>query len=747
MTILPTQRVVLDDLNLTIFIKNARRSYGGMRASVQVYDHPTDNPDNPDYLYADVLRIDKDDQLLSYATEVCARLTAARARTHTDAPLAEPARISEVIKREWVRLDNGGDRAEDAATGATDKRRWINAGIGDLPAVGSLLWDAIRATNDPPTLFTYGGLPTRLDSDDDGAPRMRDLDVNGWRYEVACRVRCYKDDEAGRKIVPPPIHYVNHLLATPQPPLPLLRRVVGTPVFAPTGALQTTPGYHAESAVYYQPPAGLTIPDVPHDPSDEQIAAARQLIRDDLLGDFPFASTADRANAIAAFLLPYARDLIAGPTPLHLIEAPSPGSGKGLLAEVLLAPAIGRTLAVMSPATSDDEWRKRITSALRDAPVAVLIDNCTRALDSGVLAAVLTARHWSDRVLGQSLVLHLLVRCVWLATANNPTMSTEMARRVVRIRLDPKMDRPWTRTAERFTHPKLNEWADSHRADLVGAALTLIQAWIAKGRPSGTVPLGSYEQWAAVMGGILDTAGIPNFLGNLAALYEASDLEGAVWRVFVAAWWEKFASSEVGATDLFPLAVDTEGLDLGGGQEKSQRTSFGKQLARQRDRVIGGDERDYRIVQAGTKKRAAQWQLLPAEREVNIVNVGERSGAGQNENTTFNGAQGSHTPPTDEKSSNSGPTLSETFTNVHYVHPDDDDDRDDDEGDLVDDWVASTPSLPKMHRATDNTPPTAPCSACGASVWERSTTLSGEWWRCATCWPVGQATHTRTEVA
>jgi len=693
-SILPTKRVVLDDPKLTIYIKNARRSYGGMRASVQAYDHPTDNPDDQDYVHAAVLRIDKDGQLIPYATDVWARLTAANANAHTAAPPVEPApgaappsevtKIVEAIKREWVILDNGSDRtAADAKTGAADKRQWVNAGIGDLPAVGGVLWDAIRATNEPPSLFRYGGLPARLAIDDDGTPRVRELDINGLRYEVACRVRCYKDDENGRKIVPPPVHYIQHLYATPHPPLPLLRRLVEVPVFAPSGELQTTPGYHAVSGVYYQPPDGLSIPPVTPAPSAQRIAEACGLIRDDLLGDFPFASDADRANTIAAFLLPYARDLIAGPTPLHLIEAPSPGSGKGLLVEVVLAPAIGRAIAVTSPATTDDEWRKRVTAALREAPVAVVIDNITRALDSGVLAAALTARHWSDRLLGQSQVLHLLVRCVWMATANNPTMSTEMARRVVRIRLDPRMDRPWTRAAERFTHPKLSEWADAHRADLVCAALILIQAWVAQGQPSGSVTLGSYERWAAVMGGILDTAGIPGFLGNLSALYDASDLEGAVWRGFVAVWWEKFESKRVGVSDLFPLAVGTEGLDLGSGQEKSQRTSFGKQLAKQRDRVIGGELHDYRVVEAGKERGAAQWQLLPVEKVVNIVNLGERFDNSQRENATFGDTHDPDSLPNDEESDFFGSTLMETFTQVHDVHPDD---GGDDEGDFVD-WV------------------------------------------------------------
>jgi len=62
-----------------------------------------------------------------------------------------------------------------------------------------------------------------------------------------------------------------------------------------------------------------------------------------------------------------------------------------------------------------------------------------------------------------------------------------------------------------------------------------------------------------------------------------------------------------GTSELFPLALEMDGFDLGKGSEQSQRTAFGKQLGKQRDRVIG----DYRVVLAGKAKRANRWQLVP----------------------------------------------------------------------------------------------------------------------------------------
>jgi hypothetical protein len=77
------------------------------------------------------------------------------------------------------------------------------------------------------------------------------------------------------------------------------------------------------------------------------------------------------------------------------------------------------------------------------------------------------------------------------------------------------------------------------------ACLTLCQAWIAEGRPRGTRSIGSYESWAQVIGGVLEVAGITDFLGNLEQMMEASDTEGAAWSGFVRAWWNRFGTAPV----------------------------------------------------------------------------------------------------------------------------------------------------------------------------------------------------------
>ncbi len=477
----------------------------------------------------------------------------------------------------------------------------IDAGNHNLADVARQAWEAFAAANDPPTYFRHGNALVRLEMDDADRPLLVPLIHDRLRHKLARSASWYRETKQGIVDALPPRHVAMDMLATPQPPLPPLVRIVDTPVFAATGALIATPGYDAGSGIYYAP--GLVVPPVPTAPTVAEIAQARELILE-VVSDFPFVADAERANAIAVLFEQPAREMIAGPLPLHAIEAPDAGTGKGLLAAALLLPFTGDRVGVIAEAQTDDEWRKRLTAALRALAPAILIDNLRRTLDSPVVASVLTASYWDDRLLGTNDLLHLPVRCSWLMTANNPTLSREIARRVVRTRLDARVDRPWER--EGFRHTNLLAWVRERRGEIVAAVLTLVQAWVAAGKPEGTVSLGSYERWAAVVGGILDTASIAGFLGNLDAVYEATDGEGEAWRRLIGAWWETHRDTAVSAGDLFALAAALEGFDFGKGDERAQKISFGKQLAKQRDRVIG----EYRVTLTGTHKRINQWQLV-----------------------------------------------------------------------------------------------------------------------------------------
>jgi hypothetical protein len=297
-------------------------------------------------------------------------------------------------------------------------------------------WDALGRANEPPNLFQRGHLLVDIILDDQGQPALRTLDKPALKG-IMDRVADFMvlGDE-GLTPARPPGDVVADMMADKELLLPALHGVIAAPVLAPPGIIVTTPGYQQETRFYLNLEKGLFIPPVPESPDGLIVAQARSLLLDDLLVDFPFVGQADRAHAAALLLQPFVRLLIDGPTPLWLIESPTPGSGKGLLVVVLTIPAAGRGPAVMAEGRDEDEWRKRITSKLLQGPQFILIDNVRARLDSAALSAALTSETWEDRILGHSRTAQLPVTCTWLATANNPALSLELARRTVSIRLD-----------------------------------------------------------------------------------------------------------------------------------------------------------------------------------------------------------------------------------------------------------------------------------------------------------------------
>ncbi|MDR4469112.1 MAG: DUF3854 domain-containing protein [Nitrospira sp.] len=495
-----------------------------------------------------------------------------------------------------------------------DPRPVLDCDVVDLAVGTQQAWTVVAQCNVPPTLFRHGDLLVRAEKDEARRYRLVELTEARLRHEVARLTHCTRTtralsvDARGREDCKPSFDLIRNMLAAPASdiPLPKLDAIIEVPTLSRPGHLVRTPGYDAMSRLLYtpfDPEADLAIPD---HPTDDDLAWARGLI-DELLVDFPFTTNADRTNAVGCMVLPFVRPSINGPTPLHDVEAPVPGTGKTLLAQALVYPAAGENVGSVGETRDEDETRKRLTARLREGRPITLFDNITRPVDSGVLANLLTCVTWEDRLLGKTETLALPVTTMWMMTANNPTLSLEIARRTVRIRLDPRRDKPWERDG--FRHPDLLGWVHQERAAFVRAVLILVQRWLRAGQPATTTKLvGSFEAWTRVIGGILQHAGYTDFMANRQTLWEEADDEGAVWRTFVARWWEAYRKQPVGTAELFLIASELDGFPLGkASTERGQKTALGMQIRKRRDQVIG----DFVIKAAASSNNAGQWQLQP----------------------------------------------------------------------------------------------------------------------------------------
>ena len=516
----------------------------------------------------------------------------------------------------------GGMRGAAAAAGESESEplRGIQVNNRQLRDVITDAWAAIHAINEPPGpgspdkpfLFQKGGTLMRIAGNGADA-RIEPLCETAVYGMLARSANWHKVTEAAVLAALPSRETARDMLVNPDFAVPPLESVIRTPGFGHDGVLIATPGYHRDDALWLFSDPSLDIPEVPARPSREQIARARALLLDELLVDFPFVRDSDRAHAVAAILLPFMERMIEGLAPVHLIEAPTQGSGKGLLASLIGIVTTGAAPEGRTLPEAEDDIRKMITAELVTGRPIVLIDNLNerRVLDSSALASVVTQATWTDRILGITKMLSLENHALWLMTGNNPQLSNEMSRRCIRLRIDPRIDMPWLRAG--FKHPVVADWAKANRPALVHAALILIQAWIAAGKPLHDRRLGSFEKWSEVMGGVLDVAEIPGFLGDLNELYAAADSDGQMWREFTGAWWKANGEEPKRVSELNQFCEERD-LMLnvrGDGSARSQQTRLGKALGTKRDRVFNG--LTIRRLSEGNHRTGILYALVPAD--------------------------------------------------------------------------------------------------------------------------------------
>ena len=508
---------------------------------------------------------------------------------------------------------NGGTISLSKSSSALPQ---IIVGNRHLRDMSENTYSVLLAANDPPAVYQYGSQLARVTAAN-GQAGVQLYDKAMLRHRLSrvadfMTVKILRDGTQQQSCVPIPDQLTADILAYPEwPNMPTLNGIVTAPVVGPSGQVHVEEGYDPATGLFYHAGGKLKIGDIT--PTPRRVAWAVGLIMDDLLHDFPFKDASSKANAVALYILPFARPLIEGCTPLHILSAPTPGTGKTLAARIVTLPFNPDGPAVLTAAEDEDEWRKRITSLLSGGTSHLLIDNIKGALVSASLAAALSTALWTDRILGKIQTITLPNRAVWIATGNNIAVDVEMARRSVWIRLDANAERPWTRTG--FKHASLGEWTLENRGDLVTAALVLIMHWVTAGCPPGRASIGGFESWARVIGGILDSAGIVGFMGNAEELYEQSDPTAALWPAFLAEWWKQYQGAPIGVKQLFPLA-DSEPADgitglglldamLTGPTVRSRQVRLGKLLQDRLDTVIDG----FKIQSSGKLHGAGLYQL------------------------------------------------------------------------------------------------------------------------------------------
>lgn len=336
--------------------------------------------------------------------------------------------------------------------------------------------------------------------------------------------------------------------------LPHIEGVAESPVFRADGTILDEPGYDPDTRLLYDP-RGEWYPPVPAEPTH---ADATQALADLLapFSEFPFIDDSARAATAALILSLVGRAAISGQVPLFSAQAPTPGSGKGLLIAAASLIGTGRLAPMMAQAADDEENRKRLLALAIESPRLIVIDNVEGTFGTPSLAMAMTTGEIRDRKLGATETVAATLRSVWAITGNNVQFKSDFGRRVVPIDLDPQIERPESR---RFKRRDLLGWVEEQRPRLVVAALTVLRAFVTAGRPDqGLDPVGSYESWDRLVRRAVYWAGGVDPMGGVARVQAEADDDTDRIRVLLHAWRMSLGGRSVTANEALRWAESSD---------------------------------------------------------------------------------------------------------------------------------------------------------------------------------------------
>jgi hypothetical protein len=217
----------------------------------------------------------------------------------------------------------------------------------------------------------------------------------------------------------------------------------------------------------------------------------------------------------------------------------------------------------------------------------------------------------SGRILGVSKIATVTTRTLFLSSGNNVGPVQDMARRCISIRLDPGCETPATRS---FTRPDLVREVLRERGRFVSAALTIVRAWIAAGRPKTSCKsLAGYGDWSDLCRQPLLWLGCAD---PVASVYEAmiEDPDRETLSRMLTAWQSVFGKMPAmvreavkqASISLEENAELREVLrDIADERGEINRRKLGWWIRRHAGRIVDGR----RFVRASGNRSAEAWQV------------------------------------------------------------------------------------------------------------------------------------------
>jgi hypothetical protein len=296
-----------------------------------------------------------------------------------------------------------------------------------------------------------------------------------------------------------------------------LEGILQVPSMRPDGTVIERPGYDPATGYYLASKVKLT--HLRENPDLERAIEARRFLQDlfaptvgDKLG-FPWRRGWDETIVPIALAMSLLCRPAVGCVPAFVVDASTPGSGKGKVVGVCSILATGEEPGRAGWPASPEEQEKTLGAYASMAPPIIAWDNVRGLISNSHLENALTTSHYDFRVLGFSDMMRLPFRCICTFTGNNCGLANDMPRRCIVCRLEPQTEHPDRLAPEKFRHPFIEDHVRKNRAKYVAALLTIPRAFVLAGMPDQGLGMGSFDRasgglgWIELVGGSLKWAG------------------------------------------------------------------------------------------------------------------------------------------------------------------------------------------------------------------------------------------------
>lgn len=329
-----------------------------------------------------------------------------------------------------------------------------------------------------------------------------------------------------------------------------LSGVILTPTLRPDGSILDKIGYDNATHLYLLDKPEM--PPVKYEPTKDDALKSLEML-EDIIAGFPFVDDASKSVALSAMITPIIRGACSV-VPMHVISAPTPGTGKSYLLDTVSYITLGQPCPIIAAGKTEEETEKRLGAALLSGQSIISIDNLNGDLYGDALCQIIERPFVTVRILGKSEQVTIESRSTLFANGNNIRLTGDITRRAIQCSLDAKCERPEIRE---FKFDPV-EMVSADRGKYISAILTIIRAYIVAGKPNTIKPkLASFEQWSDLVRSALVWLGRTDPLATIEKARQEDPRLAEMILVFTSIW-EATQGEPHTAKELMYLAIEKE---------------------------------------------------------------------------------------------------------------------------------------------------------------------------------------------